>query len=103
MTRRVVRVLTFEGCPHAEAAAAAARDAILEYGQGLDLVEVDLEDPKTPAEYKAYPSPTILVGSTDVSAGTGPVDGVGCRASGAPSVEEVRLAIRAVWGPSPSG
>ena len=98
MTRRVVRVLSFEGCPHASSARAAARTAIEESSLSIDFVEVDLLDPTIPSELRRYPSPTVLVGSVDAA---GPVEasgGVGCRSSGAPSVQKIRQAIQALWG-----
>jgi hypothetical protein len=100
MKPRVIHILTFEGCPHADSAKAAARAAISECDAQIELVEVDLFDPTISAEYKGYPSPTILVGMNDVSPGQGSMTGIGCRSSGAPSVEEVRLAIRDTWGPT---
>ena len=98
MRTRVIHVLTFEGCPHAEAAKEAARVALSRYDREVDLVDVDLLDPTIPAAYRKYPSPTILVGMKEVSPAGGTTDGLGCRAAGAPSVDDIGRAIEARWG-----
>ncbi len=98
MTRRVVRVLTFEGCPNARSAMDAARTAIQESNLPIELVEVDLLDPSTPVELSRYPSPTVLIGSVDAAGPTQALEGAGCRSSGAPSVQQIRRAIQATWG-----
>jgi GNAT superfamily N-acetyltransferase len=101
MRPRTVHVLTFEGCPHADSAKAAALTAISDFGGPIELIEVDLLDPEIPAQLKGYPSPTVLVGMKDVSPGEGTQGGIGCRASGAPSAEEVRLALEGAWAQDP--
>jgi GNAT superfamily N-acetyltransferase len=101
MRPRTIHILTFEGCPHADSAKAAAVAAISEFEAAVELTEVDLLDPEIPGELKGYPSPTILVGMKDVSPGQGAVGGVRCRAAGAPSAEEVRLAMEEAWGENP--
>ena len=63
-----VHVLTFEGCPHAAAAWSAARAAASECEVPIEVVAVDLLDPTIRAEFKGYPSPTILVGMKEVPA-----------------------------------
>ncbi|MFG0253418.1 MAG: hypothetical protein ACF8NJ_11160 [Phycisphaerales bacterium JB038] len=101
MTRRVVRVLTFEGCPHADSARAAARTAVEAFAGDVEVREVDLLDPAIPAALRGFPSPTILVGMDEVSPRAESVQGAACRTSGAPSVEEIRAAMRAAWGRGP--
>lgn len=101
MKTRVIRVLTFEGCPHADSAKAAVRAAIAMSGGEVDVREMDLLDPATPPEFRGYPSPTILVGMDEVSPRAGGMSGVGCRVSGAPSVEEILEAIRAASDQGP--
>ena len=100
MTENVLRVLTFEGCPHAKAALQAARAAIARSGLEVDLVELDLAHPSTPPEFRTYPSPTVLVGMRDVAGRVEPVQGLGCRASGAPTAEQITIAVRDAWGGS---
>ena len=89
----IVHVLTFEGCPHAEAARKAASDAVSECDARVELVEVDLLDPELPADLQGYPSPTVLVDMRDVASGEGRAEGLSCRAAGAPSTEAIRVAI----------
>ncbi|MEJ2538966.1 MAG: hypothetical protein P8188_03090 [Gemmatimonadota bacterium] len=96
MSPIVIRVLTFDGCPHAEAAKLAARSAAAEEAGSNEVVEIDLLAPTTPASLKHYPSPTVLVGSVDVSGDSDTVQGVSCRASGAPTIRRIRKAIRSV-------
>lgn len=97
MAGRVIRVLTFEGCPHADAARTAAREAIERSGLDIELHEVELGTPQTPEEFSAYPSPTVLVGVSDASGRTEVLGGMGCRASGAPTVAQIHDAIASAW------
>ena len=90
----MIRVLTFEGCPHADAAKVAARAAAAEAGRPIKVIEVDLLDPTIPAGLSRYPSPTVLVGSVDVSGDTKGVNGVSCRSSGAPTIGDIRNVIQ---------
>ena len=95
MASTVVHVLTFEGCPHAADALRAATEAASSSGEQVDLVEVDLLDPRLPAAFRGYPSPTVLVGMNEVLPGERSTSGLTCHAAGAPSTEAVRLAIHA--------
>jgi catechol 2,3-dioxygenase-like lactoylglutathione lyase family enzyme len=97
-SRRIIHLLTFEGCPHAAAARAAVSAAIAAFDAPIERVEVDLDDPGITPAFRAFPSPTILVGMKDVSPVGGPMQGRGCRAAGAPAAEDVARAIRAAWG-----
>lgn len=93
----IVHVLTFEGCPHAEAARRAAREAVSECDRPVELVEVDLLHPELPTDLQGYPSPTVLVNMSDVGSGDGRDEGLSCRAAGAPSTEAIRGALDALW------
>ncbi|HSM35548.1 MAG TPA: hypothetical protein VK837_04050 [Longimicrobiales bacterium] len=99
MSRLAIHVLTFEGCPNADSAWAAAREAIAECDTSVELIGVDLMDPTIPAQYRGYPSPTILVGRKVVSPAELAPEGAACRASGAPSAREVRAAVLAALAP----
>lgn len=72
--------------------------AVAGLGTDVELIEVDLLDPTTPSEFKVYPSPTVLVDGKDVSPSAGGVHGISCRASGAPSTEDIRAAMDEAWG-----
>jgi hypothetical protein len=72
-----IQLLVFSGCPLANAARASLGQALAEL-QIAGYVEVDLLDPATPAELRAWGSPTILVDGEDVTGGR-PGDGIGCR------------------------
>lgn len=89
-----IRVLTFDGCPHAGPAIEAARSAASEVDAAVEIVEVDLLNPDTPTELRRFPSPTILVDEIDASGVTTLASGTSCRASGSPTVEQIREAIR---------
>jgi hypothetical protein len=72
-----VQLLVFSGCPLADAARESLEKALAEL-QIAGYAEIDLLDPATPAELRAWGSPTILVDGEDVSGGR-PGDNIGCR------------------------
>lgn len=77
-----IQLLVFQGCP----LAGAARDSLVTALSSLGLrtfEEIDILDPATPDELKAWGSPTILVDGEDVTGATGG-DGIGCRVYGSP-------------------
>lgn len=77
MSRPAVQLLVFAGCPLAAAARESLRAALAE----LDLPgyeEIDILDASTPAELRAWGSPTILVDGEDVS-GLPKGNSVSCR------------------------
>jgi len=77
MTEPKIQLLTFHGCPLADAARASLERAVAELGlSGFE--EIDLLGPQTPDEMKAWGSPTILVDGMDV-AGSSKGNGLGCR------------------------
>ena len=88
-----ITLLTFEGCPNAAAARKATLTAIARAGRPVEFTELDLLASDTPVEYRRYPSPTVLVGECDVSGDGDDVQGSSCRASGAPSVAQIHLAL----------
>jgi hypothetical protein len=76
-----VEVLTFAGCPNADAAVALVRDVAAELGVEPALELVDVPDAAA-AERVGFPgSPTVRVDGLDVDPGTDPhAPGVfGCR------------------------
>ena len=94
----LIRVLTFRGCPHAAAAMEAVRSAATEAGAAVEIVEVDLLGSDTPVDLRGLPSPTVLVGEIDASGVTTRTEGASCRASGSPTVGQIRDAIRVALG-----
>jgi hypothetical protein len=69
MTKPVVEVLTFEGCPHAEPALELVNRVVRELGVGADVRRIDVPDPETAAAHLFLGSPTIRVNGRDVEPG----------------------------------
>lgn len=88
-----IDLVFFPGCPHVAAARENLRAACRLVGRNSRWGEWDLENPKTPRELAAHPSPTILVGGRDVSGPRAKVGGMACRAGGAPSVDDIVKAL----------
>lgn len=90
-----IELIYFQGCPHAEQARTNLRTALEGIGVDSTIEEWDRDDPHAPAYARDHASPTILVNGRDVTGETSPVGGASCRASGAPSVDQIREAIAA--------
>ncbi len=94
-----VQLLSFPGCPNADAARQALRRALAAAELPPGIEEVDVTAPGTPAELRDWGSPTILVDGRDV-AGSGPT-GPSCRlyddakggTRGVPPDEMIRMAV----------
>jgi hypothetical protein len=85
-----VRLLYFEGCPHADAARANVRAALARTGRPERWEETDLTGADCPASWQGFPSPTVLVGGADVTSGDRSRSGsASCRPNGAPTVAEI--------------
>ena len=82
-----VELIYFDGCPNAAQARENLREAIRTSGQDLTWSEWDLMDPSTPADFRRFGSPTILVDGEDVTGVGAETVAMACRAEGAPSVE----------------
>jgi len=61
-----VQLLTFEGCPLANAARGQLEAALAELGI-RDYEEIDLQAPGTPESLQGWGSPTILVDGADIT------------------------------------
>ena len=62
-----VQLLYFEGCPHVDATRRVLRRALEVAGVGEVVVEeIDVEAPSTPAHFRDWGSPTILIDGVDV-------------------------------------
>ncbi len=69
MTRRVVEVLTFEGCPNAGAALELASRVVRESGADADVRRVDVPDAEAATALRFLGSPTIRVDGADIEPG----------------------------------
>jgi len=85
-----IELVYFEGCPNALKARENIRAAIAKaFAQPIEWAEWDLTADSTPADFKRYGSPTVLVDGHDVT-GDGPGNNaMACRADGAPSVKAI--------------
>lgn len=84
----IARLLYFEGCPNVEQARENLRLALGRAGLKPDWEEVNLQDSRTPADWRGFPSPTVLAYGRDVATGARSAQGSSaCRFGGAPSVE----------------
>jgi hypothetical protein len=90
----MVQLVSFPGCPNVENARRALYAAFSVLGREPLFEEVDTSDPNTPAELRAWGSPTILINGADVSGGT--PSGRSCRLypGGTPSVESIVAVLR---------
>ena len=90
----LVELVYFSSCPNAGLARENIREALVEVGRDDRCVEWDQEGTGTPARYKDFSSPTVLVNGQDVMGVSGMGLGRSCRAGGAPSVNRIAKAIR---------
>jgi hypothetical protein len=87
-----IDLVFFSGCPHVPTAREQLREALTEAAMPLDWREWDTEDPATPAAFRQYASPTILVDGVDVERKL-PLGGMACSTSGGPCVAQLRRAF----------
>ena len=87
-----VALVYFEGCPHAEAARVHLRRALEARGLPAVWQEWDTGATETPAAFRGYASPTVLVDDRPVGGGEVGV-GMGCAVGGAPSVAVILTAL----------
>jgi hypothetical protein len=69
MTKPVIEVLTFEGCPHAQPALALAERVVAELGLGSTVQRVDVPDLETAETHRFLGSPTTRVNGRDIEPG----------------------------------
>ena len=72
-----VQLLTFPGCPNADAARNTLRAVLAWMGIVLLIEEVNLDSPETPEHLRGWGSPTVLIDGVDVAGGE--PSGLGCR------------------------
>jgi len=96
-----IDLIYFEGCPNADLARSMLRRALSDLSMDAAWTERDTDAPSTPARFRVYGSPTILINDHDVAEDVR-AEGGTCRvyldargsASGAPSAESIAEAIR---------
>ena len=98
-----VQLVTFDGCPNADAARETLRRALVVSGLDASIEEINSSSPQTPQPLRLWGSPTVLVDGVDAGGEekpTGPTcrlyrDASG-RAQGSPPesllLEAIRLA-----------
>lgn len=69
MTKRLIEVLTFAGCPNAEPAAALVRRVVDELGIAADTRRIEIADEGAAAEHRFLGSPTVRVDGQDIEPG----------------------------------
>ena len=88
-----LELVYFDGCPNASQARDNLREAIEESGPALTWSEWDLMEESTPADYRRFGSPTVLVDGEDVTGENVGTEAMACRADGAPSVATITARI----------
>ncbi len=72
-----IQLLTFQGCPLADAARAALEQALVQCRLS-SYEEIDIFNPDTPEDLQGWGSPAILINEVDLT-GVPKGDSVGCR------------------------
>ena len=92
MIDKAVELVFFSGCPHVDSARRSLERALRQAGASPEWIEWDTLRDDTPAAYRNFPSPTVLVAGRDVM---GPTEqtGMACRAHGAPHPKHILAAI----------
>lgn len=95
-----IQLLSFPGCPNAQPALHALREAMAVDKVGDTIEEIDVSRPEAPAWVKGWGSPTILIDDVDVTGETRSPSEASCRLyrGGAPSVAQIRARIAAARG-----
>ncbi len=88
-----IELVYFDGCPCASQARDNLREAIEGSGQDLTWSEWDLMAESTPADFRRFGSPTVLVNGEDVTGENLDTEAMACRADGAPSVATIAARI----------
>jgi len=84
-----IELVYFDGCPNAAQARANLKEAVEACGQSVTWSEWDLMAESTPAEYRRFGSPTVLVNGEDVTGENAGTDAIACRTEGVPSVATI--------------
>ena len=95
-----IQLLSFPGCPNAQPALHALREAMALDKVDDAIEEIDVSRPDAPAWVKGWGSPTILIDGIDVTGETRSPSEASCRLyqGGAPSATQIRARIAAARG-----
>ena len=88
-----IELVYLEGCPNAAQARDDLKEAIEASGRSVTWSEWDLMAESTPADYRRFGSPTVLVNGEDVTGENVGTEAMACRADGAPSVATIKSRI----------
>ncbi len=88
-----IELVYFDGCPNASQARDNLREAVEASGRGLTWSEWDLMEESTPADFRRFGSPTVLVNGADVTGEHVGTAAMACRADGVPSVATITARI----------
>lgn len=90
-----VHLLYFEGCPNADRARRLLREAFSRVGGEPQWIEMDTASADCPAEWRGFPSPTILVQGAEASSGKTACPGTAsCRFAGLPDIEDIASKLK---------
>ena len=70
-----------------------SREAVEASGESVTWSEWDLMAESTPADYRHFGSPTVLVNGEDVTGEDADTDAMACRTDGVPSVATIAARI----------
>lgn len=88
-----IDLVFFTGCPHAEAARARLRAALVAAGLPETWTEWDTGSANTLERVRGFASPTVLIDGVDVERKS-PMSGSGCAVGGGPSEAALRQALQ---------
>ncbi len=93
MKTPLIELVYFEGCPNASQARENLREAVEAFSQALTWTEWDLMEESTPADFRRFGSPTVLVNGEDVTGENVGTAAMACRTDGVPSVATITARI----------
>ncbi len=88
-----IELVYFDGCPNASQARENLREAVEASSQALTWSEWNLMEESTPADFRRFGSPTVLVDGEDVTGESVGTAAMACRADGVPSVATIKERI----------
>jgi len=94
-----IEVLGFEGCPNTPRTRSNVESSVASLGLDAEVVFVDQEKLPEGDRRRGWPSPTVLVDGRDLFGMAEPASAaMGCRmySGGAPTVDEIAIALRAI-------
>lgn len=93
---RQIDLIYFDGCPNVAQTRKNLRRALASLESGERWQEWNLSSEDTPAHFRRFGSPTVLVDGRDVTGeeGSGQAGAMACRAGGPPTVDDLLEALR---------